>query len=112
MNDGDRFVNDLDGFRSSVSLLRELTSGRPCPTIANMFHVRLERPDEPKVVRPTALLVPPAFRGSIDAIAQHLGGYRDAGVDEALMVFESESTDDLLRQMEAFAERVAPRFAN
>jgi hypothetical protein len=27
------------------------------------------------------------------------------------MVFESESVDDLLRQMQTFAEQVAPRFA-
>jgi uroporphyrinogen-III decarboxylase len=61
---------------------------------------------------PTTPGMPAAFAGSADAVAQHLSGYRDAGVDDALVLFESESMGDLLRQMEAFAERVAPRFAS
>ena len=37
VHDQDPFANDLDDFRASVALLRELTQGRPCPTIANML---------------------------------------------------------------------------
>jgi hypothetical protein len=111
VNDGDPFVNDLNGFRSGVSLLRELTAGRSCPSVANIFYLRLERPDEPKTVCSTTPGMPPAFTGSADAVAQHISGYRDVGLDDALVVFESESVDDLLRQMTAFAEEVAPRFA-
>jgi probable F420-dependent oxidoreductase len=111
VNHGDPFVRDLEGFRSRVALLRELTAGRPRPTVANMVYLRLERPDEPKTVRSTTPGMPAAFTGSADAIARHLSAYGDAGMDDALLVFESESVDDLLRQMEAFAERVAPRFA-
>jgi hypothetical protein len=112
VNDGDRFIRDLEGFRSKVALLRELTVGRQCPTVANMVYLRLERPDEPKTVRSTTPGMPAAFTGDADALAQHLSGYRDTGLDDALVLFESESVDDLLRQMEAFAERVAPRFAS
>jgi probable F420-dependent oxidoreductase len=112
VNDGDPFIRDLEGFRSQVALLRELTVGRQRPTVANMVYLRLQRPDEPKTVRSTTPGMPAAFTGSADAVAQHLSGYRDAGLDDALVVFESESIDDLLRQMEAFAERVAPRFAS
>lgn len=112
VNDGDPFIRDLEGFRSQVALLRELTVGRQRPTVANMVYLRLERPDEPKTVRSTTPGMPAAFTGSPDAVAQHLSGYREAGLDDALVLFESESVDDLLRQMEAFAERVAPRFAS
>jgi probable F420-dependent oxidoreductase len=112
VNDGDRFISDLEGFRSQVAVLRELTIGRQCPSIANMFYLRLERQDEPKAVRSTTPWAPGAFAGSADAVAEHLRGYGDAGLDDALMLFESESVDDLLRQMEVFAERVAPRFAS
>jgi probable F420-dependent oxidoreductase len=110
VNDGDRYIRDLDGFRSQVARLHELTVGRPRPTVANMIYLRLERADEPKAMRSTTPGMPAAFTGTADAIAQHLSGYRDAGLDDALLVFESESVSDLLRQMEAFAERVAPRF--
>jgi probable F420-dependent oxidoreductase len=112
VNDGDRFISDLDGFRAKVALLRQLTVGRQCPSIANIFYLRLERQDEPQAVRSTTPWMPGAFAGSADAVAEHLRGYSDAGVDDALMVFESESVDDLLRQMDVFAERVAPRLSS
>jgi probable F420-dependent oxidoreductase len=111
VNDGDRFISDLEGVRSKVALLRELTVGRQSPSIANTFYLRLERRDEPREVRSTTPWMPSAFTGSADAVAEHLRGYGNAGLDDALVVFESESVDDLLRQMEVFAERVAPRFA-
>jgi hypothetical protein len=77
-----------------------------------MLYVRMERPDEPKIVRSTTPgLAFSAFTGEADAVAAHIGRYADAGLDHALMVFESESVDDLLRQMQTFAEQVAPRFA-
>ena len=94
-----------------MALLRDLTEGRD-PSIANMLYVRMERPDEPKTVRSTTPRVPASvFTGNADAVAAHIEGYAEAGLEHALMVFDSESVDDLLRQMQTFAERVAPRFA-
>ena len=106
------YVMDLDAFRSGVTLLRELTRDRPCPTIANVFYFRLTKPDEPAVVPSTSPWVDGRFAGSPDAIAQHLEHYRQAGLEYALCAFESENLDDLLRQMRLFAEQVAPRFAD
>ncbi len=77
-----------------------------------MLYVRIERPDEPKTVRSTTpRLSAGAFTGNADAIAEHIERYADAGLDHALLVFDSESVDDLLRQMQTFAEQVAPRLA-
>ena len=45
-------------------------------------------------------------------MAEHLERYRQAGLEYALCLFESEDLDDLLRQMRIFAEQVAPRFAD
>ena len=104
------FVMELDAFRAGVSALRELTRERPGPTIANEFYFRLPKPDEPAVVQPTTPGLPPPFTGSPDAIAQHLEEYRQAGLDYALCLFESEDLDDLLRQMRLFADQVAPQF--
>ena len=106
------YVMDLDAFRSSVTLLRELTRDRQCPTIANVFYFRLTKPDEPAIVQSTSPWVDGRFAGSPDAIAQHLEHYRQAGLEYALCAFESEDLDDLLRQMRIFAEQIAPRFAD
>jgi probable F420-dependent oxidoreductase len=111
VNDLDPFIEGPDDFRSRVTLLRELTRGRRCPTVANMFYLRLEQPEEPAAVRSTTPMFR-SFAGSPDAVAEHLEGYRRAGLEYALCLFESEDLDDLLRQMRLFAERVAPQFAD
>jgi hypothetical protein len=56
--------------------------------------------------------MPAPFAGSPDAVAEHLDGYRRAGLEYAICAFESEDLNDLLRQMRTFAEQVAPRFAD
>lgn len=103
---------DLDAFESSVTSLRELTRGRACPTISHTFYLRLERPDEPAVVRSTTPWLPESVAGSPAAIAQHLEAYRQVGMEYAVCGFESEDLDDLLRQMRIFADQVVPRFAD
>ncbi|MDQ3513690.1 MAG: TIGR03619 family F420-dependent LLM class oxidoreductase [Chloroflexota bacterium] len=105
-------VLDLDAFQSGVAALGDLTRGQRCPTIAHAFYVRIQRPDEPTVVRSTTPWMPESFAGSPDAVAEHIEAYRRASLEYALCVFESEDLDDLLRQMRIFAERVAPRFAD
>lgn len=101
---------DLDAFRAGVAMLRDLTRGRPCPTIANVFTFRIERPEAPTPVRSTTPWVLGNFAGSPDAIAQRLDTYRQAGLEYALCGFDAEDLDDLLRQLHVFAEQVAPRF--
>ena len=106
------WIDDLDDFRSLAASLRDLTRERGCPTIANMFYFRLEKPDEPASVRSTTPWMPKRFAGNPDTAALVLEQYRRASVEYALCVFESEDLDDLLRQMRLFAEQVAPRFAD
>lgn len=106
------FALDLDDFRSGVTMLRDLTEGRRCPTIADELMLRIERSDEPVPVRSTAPWVEGRFAGNKDAIAQYLDAYRQAGLEYALVGFESEDLNDLLRQMRLFAEEVMPQFAN
>jgi hypothetical protein len=105
-------VVPLDAFRSGATALREPTRGRRCPTISHAFYVRLERSEEPAVLRSTTPWMPESFAGNPDDVAEHLDADRKAGVEYALCLFESEDLDDLLRQMRLFAERVAPRFAD
>jgi probable F420-dependent oxidoreductase len=104
------YCMDLAAFQAGVAELRDLTLGRNRPTIANMFYLRIEKPDEPATVRSTSPWVEGRFAGSPGAVAEHLEGYRRAGLEYALCAFESEDLGDLLRQMRTFAERVAPLF--
>jgi probable F420-dependent oxidoreductase len=106
------YCMELAAFQAGVATLRDLTRGRGCPTIANMFYFRIEKPDEPATVRSTSPWVEGRFAGSADAVAEHLEQYRRAGLEYALCSFESEGLDDLLRQLRLFSERVAPQFTN
>ena len=101
---------NLDAFRSGVAALRELTRGQRCPTIAHAFYFRIVKPDEPAAVRSTTPWMPMSVAGSPDDVGEHLERYRQAGLEYALPLFESEDLDDLLRQQRIFAEQVAPRF--
>jgi hypothetical protein len=91
------YCMDLAAFRAGVATLRDLTRGRGGPAIANMFYVRIEKPDEPAAVPSTSPWVEGQFAGSADAVAKHLERYRQAGLAYALCGFESEGLDDLLR---------------
>lgn len=101
---------DLDAFRSGVAALRELTRGRRCPTIAHTFYFRIAKPDESAAVQSTTPWIRRGFAGSPEDVGEHLEQYRQAGLEYALCLFESEDLDDLLRQQRIFAEQVAPRF--
>jgi probable F420-dependent oxidoreductase len=106
------FVLDVAGVRAGAAALRELTQGRPCPTVANVVYLRIVRPDEPAALRSTTSRMRKAFAGGVDAVAEHLEEYRRAGLEYAVCFFESEDVDDLLRQMRTFAERIAPRLTD
>jgi probable F420-dependent oxidoreductase len=103
-------LTDLDAFRSGATALRDLTRGRPGPTIAHAFYFRIAKPDEPATVRSTTPWMPTSLAGSPDDVGEYLERYRQAGLEYALCLFESEDLDDLLRQLRIFAEQVAPRF--
>lgn len=105
------FALGLDDFRSGTDMLRELTQDRQTPTLANAFPVRIVRPDEPVPMWSTSPWVEGTFVGDTDTVAEHLEAYSQVGLEYALVGFESEDLDDLLRQMRLFAEDVMPRFA-
>jgi hypothetical protein len=87
------YCMDLAAFRAGVAALRDMTRGRGCPTITNMFYFRIEKPDVPATVRSTSPKVEGRFAGSADAVTEHLERYRQAGLECALYAFESEGLD-------------------
>jgi probable F420-dependent oxidoreductase len=106
------YVIDLDSFRSGVASLRELTEGHEYPLMAAQFNLRIEKPSESSAVQTKSPWTQMSITGSAEAVVELLRQYEQAGLEYALISFESESVDDLLRQMRVFAEDVVPHFAN
>ena len=104
------FGPGLEELRAGVASLREQAKDRQCPMIAAEFILRIKKPDEPTVVQTKSPWAELHIAGSPDVIAHYLDQYRQAGLEYALCYFESEGVDDLLRQMQVFAEEVAPQF--
>jgi hypothetical protein len=100
----------IDNFRSGVTMLQDLTHDRRAPTIGNVFPMRIVNPSEITPVQFTTSTVEGSWTGDTDTFAQHLDTFDGAGLEYALVGFESENLDDLLRQMSIFAEEVMPRF--
>ena len=79
--------------------------------IANVMNLRIVKPGEPAAIQTKSAWAALHLAGSPAAIAQGIEQYQQAGLECLLCGFESESVDDLLRQMRIFAEQVAPHFA-
>jgi hypothetical protein len=62
-------------------------------------------------VQSTSPWVDARFAGSPGAVMDHQEQYRQAGLKDALCLFESENLDDLLRPMRVFAKRTIPPLA-
>jgi hypothetical protein len=55
---------------------------------------------------------PISVAGSPNEVADGLDQYRQAGLEYAICLFESEDVDDYLRQIRVFAEKIMPHFAD
>jgi alkanesulfonate monooxygenase SsuD/methylene tetrahydromethanopterin reductase-like flavin-dependent oxidoreductase (luciferase family) len=103
------FGPQLADFQAGVASLRELTKGRPCPTLAAEMWVRVDESSKPVAAEDEP--VSTHLEGTPDAIALALDQYRQAGLAYLNCCFDADGMDDLLRQMRTFAEQIAPQFA-
>jgi probable F420-dependent oxidoreductase len=94
----------LDDFRSGVTRLRALTAGQQCPMIAAEMFLRIDKPGKPRELGSAHIA------GSPETIAQVLNEYRQAGLEYLICLFEANTVEDLLHQMQVFAEQIAPQF--
>jgi hypothetical protein len=76
-----------------------------------MFYLRIKKPGETAAVQTKNPGLRLHLAGSPDEIVQGIEPYRQAGLDYAICLFESEDVDDYLRQIRVFAEQVVPQFA-
>jgi hypothetical protein len=51
-----------------------------------------------------------SINGSPAEVAASFEQFRQAGLEYAICLFESEDLDDYLRQIQVFAEEIAPQF--
>ncbi len=54
----------------------------------------------------------PGYAGTPETIVERLEPYRQAGLEYVVCVFAGEQVDNMVHQMQVFAEQVMPQFAD
>jgi alkanesulfonate monooxygenase SsuD/methylene tetrahydromethanopterin reductase-like flavin-dependent oxidoreductase (luciferase family) len=90
----------LPDFHKGVTTLRQ-AAGERHPLVAAHLRLRLDGQEFPEA----------HIAGSPDDVAATLAAYQQAGLAYLICDFMAHGVDDLLRQMQLFAERVAPVLA-
>jgi probable F420-dependent oxidoreductase len=104
----------FDELSNGVKMLRDLTQGRPMPTVAAFIRTRVIVDGKPRP-EPTvgnSSLSEPTLEGSPDEIVQVLKAYQEVGLDYLNCGFYAYQIDDLLDQMKIFAEQVMPHLSD
>jgi len=99
-------ATDVQGLRVGVEQLRELRTGRPIPTVANMVLVDagLSADDDSDSQA--------HIGGSVEQMLATLSEYEQAGLEHLICVFVTDNLSGLLPQMQNFTEHVMPHFRN
>ncbi len=101
----------LDDFRAGIAALEVSARGRRRPVIAVQFGFRVDEAGKQTPVRDPLQASFVYMSGTPDAIVEQLEPYRQAGLDYAVCIFSADSLDNMLHQMQMFAEQVMPHFA-
>ena len=102
----------IDDFRAGVAALEASARGRPRPVIALQCGFRVDEAGKQTAVRDPLLANYVYMSGTPDAIIEQLEPYRQAGLDYVVCGFSADSVDNMLHQMQMFAEQVMPHFAD
>jgi len=101
----------LDDFRAGVATLQANAVGRRRPLIAAEFFFRVDEAGKQTPVHDPFQAAIVYMSGTPNAIVEQLEPYRQAGLDYVLCGFSADSVDNMLHQMQVFAEQVMPQFA-
>ena len=101
----------LDDLRVGVATLEASARGRRRPVIALQCGFRVDEAGKQTPVHDPLLANYVYMSGTPDAIVEQLGPYRQAGLDYVVCIFSADSVDNILHQMQVFAEQVMPQFA-
>jgi len=102
----------VDELSNGVKMLHDLTQDRPMPTVAVEMSIRVVVDGKPKPEprAGTHSIYEPTIEGSSDEIVQVLKAYEQVGLNYVICIFYANQIDDLLDQMQIFAEQVMPHF--
>ncbi len=101
----------LDEFRAGVATMQTRAAGGRRPVIAAEFFFRVDEAGKQTPVHDPVLANYVYMSGTPDAIVEQLEPYHQAGLDYVVCFFSADSVDNMLHQMQMFAEQVMPQFA-
>jgi probable F420-dependent oxidoreductase len=102
----------LDDFRAGVAALEASALGRRRPLVAAEFVFRVDEAGKQTPVNDAVMASLVYMSGTPDSIVEQLEPYRQAGLEYVLCVFSTDSVENMLHQMQVFAEQVMPHFAD
>ena len=102
----------LDDFRAGVAALEASAVGRRRPLIALQAGFRVDEAGKQTPVHDPLLASYVYMSGTPDAIVEQLEPYRQVGLDYVVCIFSADSVDNMLHQMQVFAEQVMPHFVD
>ena len=102
----------LDEFRAGVATIQTRAAGGRRPVIAAEFFFRVDEAGKQTPVHDPFQAAIVYMSGTPDAIVEQLEPYRQAGLDYVVCGFSADSVDNMLHQMQMFAEQVMPHFVD
>jgi probable F420-dependent oxidoreductase len=102
----------LDAFRAGVATIQAHAAGGRRPLIAGWFGIRVDAASKQTPIDDPFLagLVSRGIAGTPETIVERLEAYRQAGLEYVVCVFAGNRVDNMVQQMQVFAEQVMPQF--
>ena len=102
----------LDAFRAGVATIQAHAPRGRRPLIAGWFGIRVDEAGKQTPVDDPMLasLVSRGIAGTPETIVERLETYRQAGLEYVVCAFAAERVDNMVHQMQVFAEQVMPQF--
>jgi len=107
------FAASVDEIEVGLTMLRDLTEDRPVPQIATEMSIRVIVDGKPKPEPRSGSNTDyeTTVEGRPDEVIQALQAYQKVGLDYVICIFYADQIDDLLDQMQIFAQQIMPHFS-
>ena len=100
----------LDRFRAGVATIQARAPSARRPLIAGWFGFRVDEAGKQTPVDDPVLARFLSIAGTPETIVERLEAYRQAGLEYVVCAFAAERVDNMVHQMQVFAEQVMPQF--
>lgn len=104
----------LEAFRAGVATIQAHAPSERRPLIAGWFGIRVDQAGKQTPIDDPFLagLVSKGITGAPETIVERLEAYRQAGLEYAVCVFAGNRVENMVQQMQVFAEQVMPQFVD